>query len=393
MESEIIGFDTWPRTRIVFGFNALDRLGQLARELPAKRVLLVTDPGIVAAGHVDRAQHILTAAGVEVVLFDGVRENPTTRDVDNCLAVARDARIEAIIGLGGGSSLDTAKGCNFLLTNGGRMQDYWGVGKATRPMLPLIAVPTTAGTGSECQSFALIADEETHQKMACGDPKAAPRIALLDPTLTVSQPHRVTACTGMDAIVHAVETAVTTRRNEFSALYAREAFRRLITYYPRVLTSPQDLQARAHVMLGAAFAGVAIENSMLGAAHSAANPLTARYHLVHGHAVGLMLPHVVRFNAQQPEIRALYHDLLCVAGKAERSADPAQSVSTLVAELNAMLSLAGMRVSLREYGVDDASIAMLAQEAARQWTAQFNPRPIFPEDFIALYRAALNVCD
>lgn len=393
MESEIIGFDTWPRTRIVFGFNALDRLGDLTRELPARRVLLVTDPGIVTAGHVDRAQRVLTSAGVEVVLFDGVRENPTTRDVDNCLAVAREARIEAIIGLGGGSSLDTAKGCNFLLTNGGRMQDYRGVGRATRPMLPLIAVPTTAGTGSECQSFALIADEETHQKMACGDPKAAPRIALLDPTLTVSQPHRVTACTGMDAIVHAVETAVTTRRNEFSALYAREAFRRLIAYYPRVLASPQDLQARAHVMLGAAFAGIAIENSMLGAAHSAANPLTAHYNVVHGHAVGLMLPHVVRFNAQEPEVRELYHELLCAAGKAERSADPAESVAKLVAELNAALGLAGMRVSLREYGVDDASIEVLAQEAARQWTAQFNPRPISPEDFIALYRAALNACD
>src|SRR5207244_13592387 len=127
-------------------------------------------------------------------------------DVEACLEVAHSAGIDAIVGLGGGSSIDTAKGCNFLLTNGGRMQDYWGVGKATRPMLPLIAVPTTAGTGSECQSYALIADEETHQKMACGDPKASARVALLDPTLTVSQPRSVTACTGMDALVHAVET-------------------------------------------------------------------------------------------------------------------------------------------------------------------------------------------
>ena len=126
-----------------------------------------------------------------------------------CLGAARAAGIDGIVGLGGGSSLDTAKGCNFLLTNGGRMQDYWGVGKATRPMLPLIAIPTTAGTGSECQSFALIADETTHQKMACGDPKAAARVAILDPPLTLSQPPRVAACTGMDALSHAVETAVT----------------------------------------------------------------------------------------------------------------------------------------------------------------------------------------
>src|SRR5882672_6856380 len=144
----------------------------------------------------------------------------STRDVDICLAVARAARVDAIVGLGGGSSMDTAKGCNFLLTNGGRIQDYWGVGKAGRPMLPFIAIPTTAGTGSECQSAALIADEHTHQKMACLDPKAAARVALLDPVLTLSQPPRVTACTGIDAIAHAVETAVSTRRNPLSLMFS-----------------------------------------------------------------------------------------------------------------------------------------------------------------------------
>src|SRR5205085_5861833 len=132
--------------------------------------------------------------------------------VDNCLTLAKARGIDTFVALGGGSSMDTAKGCNFLLTNGGRMQDYWGVGKATKPMLPLIAIPTTAGTGSECQSFALISDEETHQKMACGDPKAAASVAILDPVLTLSQPARVTACTGIDAIAHVVETAVTTKR-------------------------------------------------------------------------------------------------------------------------------------------------------------------------------------
>ena len=196
-----------------------------SRALSAPTRLLVTDPGIVAAGHVERARRGLDAAGVSVTIFDRVKENPTTREVDECLEVARAVRPDLIIGLGGGSSMDTAKGCNFILTNGGRMQDYWGVGKATKPMLPLIAVPTTAGTGSECQSFALIADEETHQKMACGDPKAAPRVAILDPLLTVTQPRQVAACTGIDAVAHAVETAVTKKRNELSWLYSREAFR------------------------------------------------------------------------------------------------------------------------------------------------------------------------
>ena len=160
-----------------------------------------------------------------VVIYDQARENPTTRDVDLCVAVAKQASVDTLVGLGGGSSMDTAKGCNFIVTNGGRMQDYWGVGKARQPMLPLIAIPTTAGTGSECQSAALIADEQTHQKMACLDPKVAARVALLDPALTLSQPPRVTACTGIDAIAHAIETAVTRKRNSLSLMYSHAAFR------------------------------------------------------------------------------------------------------------------------------------------------------------------------
>src|SRR5205807_1399355 len=138
MRSLLIGFDFQPRTRVVFGFHAIDRLGELAREVPARRTLIVTDSGIVAAGHVERGVRALEATGIRAVVFDRVRENPTTLDVEACLAAARDAKIDLIIGLGGGSSLDTAKGCNFLITNGGRMQDYWGVGKAAKLLLPMI---------------------------------------------------------------------------------------------------------------------------------------------------------------------------------------------------------------------------------------------------------------
>src|SRR5258708_6753809 len=218
-------FDHQPRTRLVFGINSVERAGELTREIGIEKLLLVTDPGIVAAGHSGRVRGILEASGMKVTMFDRARENPTTRCVEECAALARASGIEAIIGLGGGSSMDTAKGCNFLLTNGGRMQDYWGVGKAKRPMLPFIAVPTTAGTGSECQSAALIVDEQTHQKMACLDSKATARIAILDPALTLSQPQRVTALTGIDALAHALETAVTTKRNSLSAIFSAESFK------------------------------------------------------------------------------------------------------------------------------------------------------------------------
>jgi alcohol dehydrogenase len=386
----VIGFDSTPRTRIVFGAGVIERLGELARELGGRKALVVTDAGIAAAGHLDHALGALNAAGLEYAVYDGVRENPTTRDVDECVSAARKAGIDLLIGLGGGSSIDTARGCNFLLTNGGRMQDYWGVGKASRPMLPMIAVPTTAGTGSECQSFALIADEEKHQKMACGDPKAAARIALLDPTLTLSQPRRVTACTGIDALAHAVESAVTRKRNELSALYSRESFRLAIHSLPRVLSAPDDLEARSRMQLAAAYAGLAIENSMLGAAHSAANPLTAHFNVVHGHGVGLMLPHVVRFNAEDPAAREIYHGLAATAGLLGNNGSDGDALELLVERLTECLRLAELPVTLRGAGVTEEAIPQMAAEAAGQWTARVNPREIGAADFAALYAAALG---
>jgi alcohol dehydrogenase len=383
-------FDHQPRTRLVFGVNSIDRVGELARELGAKKVLLVTDPGIVAAGHAERAQRSLKAASLQIAIFDRARENPTTKCVDDCLAVARAGAVDTIIGLGGGSSMDTAKGCNFLLTNGGRMQDYWGVGKAASPMLPLIAIPTTAGTGSECQSAALIVDEATHQKMACLDPKAAARIALLDPGLTLSQPPGVTACTGIDAIAHAVETAVSKKRNLVSAMFSREAFKLCVTSFPEVLLNPGDLETRGRMLLGAALSGLAIENSMLGAAHSAANPLTAHYGIAHGQAVGMMLPFVVRFNGADLTARQAYAELASNAQIADHSHEPDGALEALAGRLEVLLNLAGMPPSLAESGVERARIPALAEEAARQWTAAFNPRPVSKDDFVKLYEAAFE---
>ena len=385
----LTAFDSHPRTRVVFGPDTLDRTGELAAELGARGVLLVTDPGIVAAGHCARLMGILERHKLNVILFDQVRENPTTACVNACLKTAQAGNVEAIIGLGGGSSIDTAKGCNFLLTNGGRMEDYWGVGKARQPMLPLIAIPTTAGTGSECQSFALIADEKTHQKMACGDPKAAARVAILDPGITLSQPPRVTARTGIDAIAHALETAVTTRRNAHSLLYSAEAFQQMVQSFPDVLARPGDLVARGQMLLGAAWAGTAIENSMLGAAHAAANPLTAHYGVIHGEAVGLMLPYVLRFNARQPASRETYAQLARAAGVADPGLRADDAAERLVRKIEQLLDLAAIPRSLKELEIDAADIPMLADEAAKQWTASFNPRPVDRSDFAAFYEQAL----
>ncbi|MDP8242855.1 MAG: iron-containing alcohol dehydrogenase [Candidatus Hinthialibacter antarcticus] len=390
MKIETIGFDHHNRVRLVFGNGAVSRLGERAKELGGTRVLLVTDPGLIQAGHPQRAEEALNSAGLDVTVFSQTVENPTTECVERCVNVGREAKVDLIVGLGGGSSLDTAKGCNFLLTNGGRMQDYWGVGKATKPMLPLIAVPTTAGTGSECQSFALISDAETHVKMACGDPKAAPRISVLDPELTLSQPKLVTARTGMDAITHAVETAVTKKRNAVSWLYSRESFRLTQLSYEQVLSEPDNQDARAAMLLGAAYAGIAIENSMLGAAHAVANPLTAQYHLVHGQAVGMMLPHVVRWNAQDSEVRKQYAELALFAGVVDSHCCEEDAVERLAQRLEQLLDAAGMPRSLSEFNVQPEDVHILAEAAAQQWTGSFNPRDLTVEDFQQLYRHALT---
>jgi alcohol dehydrogenase len=353
-------------------------VGELAAELGGRRALVVTDSGIVAAGHAEKACAFLRAAGLTVAVDDGVRENPTTADVARCVAIARESGADIFIGIGGGSSMDTAKGANFILTNGGEMRDYWGVGKAARPMLPLIAIPTTSGTGSECQSAALIADEVTHQKMACLDPKAAARVAILDPVLTLSLPPRVTACTGVDAIAHAVESAVTKKRTALSTIFSKEGFRLCMNALPKVIAHPADIVARGEMQIGAAYAGLAIEYSMLGAAHSMANPLTAHHGVVHGQAVGIVLPHVVRFNAH---IEGIYDDLLAANGL--------RDAEELAVAIENILALSGLQKPLREFGVTREGIPALAEEAARQWTATFNPRAITAVDFVELYTAEL----
>ena len=327
----------------------------------------------MAAGHVERALDSLQNAGLEVTIFDGVEENPTTLHVDAGVKVARNHSIDFLVGLGGGSAMDCAKGINFILTNGGVMADYWGLNKATKLMLPMIAVPTTAGTGSEAQSFALICDPITHRKMACGDVKAACRAAVLDPDLTRTCPPSVAAAAGVDAIAHAVETAGTLKRNEVSLEMSRQAWSRLDSAFGEAMRNPGNDEARAGMLLGAHLAGAAIEQSMLGAAHACANPLTARLGITHGIAVGVMLPHVVRFN--------------CADGD-NPYATLSDNPGTLAQRIETMLAVGGLSRCLADCGVPEAILPELAIEAASQWTAAFNPRPVGAGELLEIYRMA-----
>ncbi|MFO0877042.1 MAG: iron-containing alcohol dehydrogenase [Gemmataceae bacterium] len=382
--SGLPAFDFHPITRVVSGPGTLDRLGELVKEYGGERVLLVTDPGLKAAGHPLRALDIMQSAGLESFLFDSVEENPSTRHVQVCVDVAIRHEIDFIVAVGGGSSMDCARGTNFILTNGGKLIDYKGFGRATKPMLPSIGVPTTAGTGSEAQSYAVICDEKSHLKMACGDRKAAFRATILDPELTVTQPEKVTAMAGIDAITHAVESYVSARRNPLSQELSRTSWRLLESNLERVLRHPTDLTARGNMQLGANLAGLAIENSMLGAAHACSNPLTAHYGIIHGIAVGIMLPHVIRYNSSV--VGPLYADLVHDAGQVNGDSQAASEV--LARRITHLMQGARLPTRLRDCGVSGGIFPLLAEEAFQQWTGKFNPRPVGEAELLALYESA-----
>jgi alcohol dehydrogenase len=390
--SPLVPFDFQARTRLVFGEGSVDSLGESAKELGAGRALVVSDPGLVRAGHAERGLEALRRAGIQARLFDGVMENPTDRCVERGLEAARAFQADLLVGLGGGSAMDGAKGVALLLSNGGRVSDYRGSGKVVRPLPPLIAVPTTAGTGSEVQSAALISDSDTHEKMVIWDLKLAPRVALLDPSLTLTLPPQVTAATGIDALSHALESYVSTRATALSRIFGREAFRLLAPALSSVLGEAPDLAARADMLLGAALAGLSIENSMLGAAHACANPLTARYGIAHGVAISLMLPHVLRYNGEDPVAEGRYMELLATLPpqpfQKKESVQPEDAASRCGLLLRARALEAKLPRQLRDCGVPEGRLPELAREASEQWTARFNPRRVGVEEFLRIYRCA-----
>jgi len=378
----MLPFDIQSRTRFIFGEGTISRLGALACDYKPRCVLVVSDRGIMEAGHDTAALNSLREAGLEVASFHDFSENPTSAMVDAGVQRAKEVKPDLLVGLGGGSSMDCCKGINFVYSCGGSIHDYHGVGKATCDMLPMIAIPTTAGTGSEAQSFALISDSKTHTKMACGDPRAACRVAILDPELTLTQPTAVSALTGIDAISHAIETYVTKRRNAISTTYSRRSFGMLAQGFSRVLTHPDDLEARSCMQLGACLAGMAIETSMLGAAHATANPLTAHHGITHGQAVGLMLPAVVRMNGV--EHAPWYAELVREVEPGVRVEDAPERLATM---LTKWLKEANLATSLEELSVPQEGIEQFTEDALKQWTGTFNPIPLDAKRVKDLYQS------
>jgi alcohol dehydrogenase class IV len=364
-------------TKIIFGQPALEAVKAELALLKAERVLFVSDPGLVQLGLVDRFQTSLGEAERAVATFTAVSSNPTTVEVAAGLALARDQNIQALVALGGGSAIDVAKAIAMLMTNGGSYSDYqWGGKRISERSLPLLAAPTTAGTGSEVSRVAVIVDPDNPFKKGVLSPLMFPHAAVVDPVLTRSLPPQLTAATGMDAFIHALECYLGRRANPYTDQFCLAALETAWTALPQAVANGSDMSARQAMMLVALWGGTAMDHAGLGLIHSLSGPLTGHLHLHHGLANALILPYAMRFNlpAVPPERRQRLNLAFGLPVDAEDE--------TLVAALIQFVRGLGLPTHLSELdqsleGVDWASVA---EETTRMVLLQNNPRPVTVAD-------------
>jgi alcohol dehydrogenase class IV len=382
-------FTLFFKTVVHYGEGKLSELGSILRLLNASKVLVVTDRGIIASGIGERCKKAILSEPIEFVLFDGVEPNPTTDCVEHGLITARKETIHCIVAIGGGSSIDAAKAINVLLTNGGQVADYCGLNRIKKKGFPLIAIPTTAGSGSEMSSYMLISDSKTHQKLVCSAPQIIPDVAILDPTLTVSLPISVTIESGVDALSNGIESYVSKLANPYSEVFSLRSIEILAQNIVRVCKEPVNLSARGQMLIGSNIGALAIHLSSIGAAHSMANPLTKHFNVRHGIAVGMVLPYVMLFNASsQPQ---KYKQIaLALGARLEGREDDLTLSRKGVMRLRELLDQLSLPANLAEMGVREEMIPVMAQEALTQLSLNYNPVKPNLEQMTNLFRSAIR---
>lgn len=381
-----LSFETTPR--ILCETGGIRHLGRLCAEMGGRRVLLVTDPGLVRAGLLTGAEESLTAAGITTVLFSDVAADPPEASVEAAVAMAREARIDAVVGLGGGSSMDTAKLVALLCGTPQALADIYGIGLAEGPRLPLIQVPTTAGTGSEVTPISIVTTP-SQEKKGVVTPLLYPDIALLDAGLTLGLPPAVTAATGIDAMVHAIE-AYTSRhkKNPISDAMATKALSLLTANMDRVIADGGDIEARSAMLLGSCLAGIAFANAPVAAVHALAYPLGGHFHVPHGLSNALVLAPVLEYN--RPAAEALYAELAAVVCPGRTFAGPAEACDAFIATMTDMVRRMPFAQTLREVGVGEGDLDLLARDAMKiERLLVNNPRDLTPEAALAIYRSIL----
>lgn len=378
-------FETTPR--IICEQGGADRLGEVVRSLGVSRLFLVTDAGLIKARLIDGALASLAASGVHVTVFSDVLADPPELSVQAAVEAARDAGVDGVVGFGGGSSLDTAKLVALLVRTPQALPEIYGIGLARGPRLPLIQVPTTAGTGSEVTPISILTTP-SHEKKGVVSPLLYPDVALLDSRLTLGLPPAVTAMTGVDAMVHAIE-AFTTRlkKNPLSDALAIKALKLLYANLPAAVNDGKDAAVRENMLVGSLFAGMAFANAPVAAVHALAYPLGGHYHLPHGLSNSLVLGPVLEFNL--PAAEALYAELGRAILPELASASDQTAATAFVAAIRARVAAMPYSQTLRESGVKEDDLPMLATDAMNiQRLLVNNPRDLVYDDALAIYRAA-----
>lgn len=373
---------------IQFGAGALAKLADIVRAGIGTRVMLVTDPGMMSTGIVERALDILTSGGIEVTLFSEVEADPPEAVIHLATDKARAAGVEGVVGLGGGSSLDVAKLVALLAVGKEELKGVYGVGNAKGPRLPLILVPTTSGTGSEVTPISIVTTGAS-EKMGVVSPVLLPDVALLDPELTYGLPPHVTAATGIDAMVHAIEAyaSASANNNPLSRALAVQALQLMGAALLRAVRDGKDESARADMLLGSMLAGQAFANSPVAAVHALAYPLGGHFHIPHGLSNALVLPHVLRFNAVTAH--EAYVDLAPHAFPALAKLEGQERVAAFCDALAQLSRDCGLPQTLRDMKIGEDWLPRLAKDAMNQTRLLVNnPRPVSEADALAIYRAA-----
>ena len=373
--------------KVLFGIGASREIGKEAKALGGTKVLIVTDPGVVNSGLVASLRTNLEEAGMKVFLFDRVEPEPSASLVDESAQLAKENGVDVVIGVGGGSSLDIAKGASLLASNPGNVLDYSGMDLIPKRGLPKILVPTTAGTGSEVTRVFVLIDKRDNMKKVVFSNYSIPELALVDPMLTISMPSKVTADTGMDALVHAIETYVSMNATPFSDLLASRAIELISKYLPMAFAKGENIEARYHMSLASLLAGMAFASGGLGAVHALAYPLGTEYHLPHGRTNAIMLAHVMEFNSIGN--RSRYALIAEMMGKKEVPIDLKAGVAKAVEAVIQLLDDIQIPYHLKDYGIPKEAIPKLVEGGMRQARLFVpNPRDLREEDVEAIYTKA-----
>lgn len=377
--------------KIVCEVGAAGKLAEHCSALKINKPLLVTDKGLIEAGIITAVLDSLKQAGLEAIIYSDIVADPPQSLVESAVDSARAQHIDGVIGLGGGSSMDVAKLIAVLCTGEQPITEMYGIDKVTGGRLPLILVPTTAGTGSEVTPISIITTGET-TKSGVVSPQLLPDIAILDATLTVGLPGHITAATGIDAMVHAIEAFTSKiKKNLYSDMLTKEALRLLSQNLLICVRNGKNLEARSKVLLGAMLAGQAFANAPVAAVHALAYPLGGNYHIPHGLSNALVLPYVLRFNAEEASAAALYAELLpCICDHAP-SGDSQIDCLTFIETIEALLRDVELPRNLAAMNIDESDLPKLASEAMQQQRLLINnPRPVTEADALSIYQAAYS---